>query len=122
MTKFEQALRATFERTAGDDNVTTALQLIRGKINPIDVSPSASRLESMSYHPQDKHTLVMVAVNELLGTCGVEYIGDVDMYDGPPVEYLNTGDPYAATLVWYRDRARPWAVESWEDVAERLGL
>lgn len=122
MTKFEQALRAAFERTAGEGNVTTALRLIRGEIDPLDVSPSASKLEAQSYHPQDKHTLVMVALDDLLATHGVESLGDVDMHDGPPVEYLNTGDTYAATLVWYRDRVRPWAVESWGDVAERLGL
>jgi hypothetical protein len=119
MPKFEQALRAAFERTAGEANVTLAMRIIRGEIDPRSI-PAAERLEAQCYNRPSTHYLAMVALDSLLGTHGVEHIGEVDMCDGPPVEYLNTGDTYAATLVWYRDRVRPWSVESWGDVAERL--
>src|SRR4051812_21697573 len=119
MTKFEQRLRAAFERTAGDANCTKALAIIRGELDPRTVD-AAQQLERQCYNPPGQHYLAMTALDSLLGTHGVETLGDVDMRDGPPVEYLNTGDTYAATLVWYRDRVRPWSVESWGDVAERM--
>lgn len=118
MTKFERDLRAAFERTVGANACTQALAIIRGG-NPWAVK-AAQDAERQSYHPRGRHAAVMTALDALLGTHGVESLGDVDMRGGPPVEYLNTGDTYAATLVWYRDRARPWAIESWGDVAERL--
>jgi hypothetical protein len=121
VTKFEQRLRAAFERTAGDENCTKALAIIRGEVDPLTVD-AAVQLERQCYNPPGRHYLTMTALDSLLGTCGVEYLGDVDMRDGPPVEYLNTGDTYAPTLVWHRDRVRPWDVQSWGDVAERLGL
>jgi len=121
VTKFEQRLRAAFERTAGDENCTKALAIIRGELDPLTVD-AAQRLESQCYNPPGRHYLTMTALDSLLGTHGVEHIVDVDMHNGPPVKYLNTGDIYADTLVWYRDRARPWDVQSWGDVAERLGL
>lgn len=117
MTRFEQALRDAFERTAGDENCTKALAVIRGELDPSSVDSVALR---QCHNAPDKHYATMLALDSLLGTHGVEYIGEVDMRDGPPVEYLNAGDTYAATLVWYRDRVRPWSVESWGDVAERL--
>lgn len=119
MTKFEQRLRAAFERTAGARNVDAALAIIRGELDPL-VVPAAVELKRECYNPPGRHYLTMTALDALLGTHGVEHIGEVDMHSGPPVEYLNTGDTYAATLVWYRDRVRPWSVESWGDVAERL--
>jgi hypothetical protein len=90
-----------------------------GFIDPLTVD-AAMRLERQCFNPPSQHYLAMTALDALLGTHGVEYIGEVDMRDGPPVEYLNTGDTYAPTLIWYRDRVRPWDVQSWGDVAERL--
>ena len=119
MTKFEERLRAAFERTAGDDACTRALAIIRREVHPRTV-PAAAVLERQCHNPPSLHYMTMVALDSLLGTHGVEHLGDVDMRHGPPVEYLNTGDTYAATLVWYRDRKREWSVESWGDVAERL--
>lgn len=119
MTKFEQALREAFERTCGEESVTQALAILRGELDPLTV-PAARQLALACFNPPGRHYLEMTALDSLLGTCGVEHIGEVGMRDGPPVEYLNTGDTYAATLVWYRDRVRPWAIESWGDVAERM--
>lgn len=126
--KFEQDLRAAFERTVGPENVGKAIALIRSETQATDdetrtlalQSKAAQRRDSQSYHPHDTHTLVIEALNEYLDTCGAEYIGEVDMRDGPPVEYLNTGDSYAATLVWYRDgyRGHSYHVQSWSEAIE----
>src|SRR5688572_26207947 len=105
-TKFEINLRAAFERTVGPENVTTAIALIRGEAEPLEVSEAARKLERQCYNPPGHHYLLMTALDDLLGTCGVEHIGEVNMHDGPPVEYLNTGDSYALTLMWFRDSGR----------------
>lgn len=115
-TKFELSLRAAFERTVGPDAVTQALGVIAGDIDPRTV-PAAAELERQCYNPPGRHYLMMTALDSLLGTCGVEYLGEVNMYDGPPVEYLNAGYSYADTLVWFRSSGR-FYVKSWGDVAE----
>jgi hypothetical protein len=121
VTKFEQRLRAAFERNVGKEAVDTALAIIARKVHPRTV-PAAEQWERQCYNRPSLHELTMCALDSLLGTHGVECIGDVDMHDGPPVEYLNTGDSYAHTVVWYRDRKTEWRVEGWADAAERLGL
>lgn len=67
-----------------------------------------------------RRTLVMHAIDYLLGTGGVEPLGPVDMHNGPPFEYCNTGDTYAATLIFCRD-ADEIRIGSWGDYAERIG-
>jgi len=64
-------------------------------------------------------TVALHAMNEVMGTAGVEGLGPPRGGDyAPPYEYLNTGDTYAATLVYDRDRDRLF-VSSWGDVAEK---
>ena len=107
MLKWEKDLHAAFDKTATRQNVLTARKLIKGDVEPLDVSQSALNTywawsDSRSSH----HYLLMTALNDLLGTCGVEHIGEVHTTNGPPVEYLNTGDSYAATLVYYRESGK----------------
>lgn len=49
-------------------------------------------------------TMALHAIDGVLGTCGVEAIGEGDSRNGyaPPYEYCNTGDSYAATLIYKR--------------------
>jgi hypothetical protein len=65
------------------------------------------------------------ALDELLGTCGVEYLfkgsdglrSDPEgMHDSPICTYLNAGDTYATTLVRYRAR---WQVGCYGDIVEK---
>lgn len=64
-------------------------------------------------------TLALHAIDRIVGTCGVEAIGEGSHADGyaPPYEYLNTGDSYAATLVYKRETDRLF-VGSWCAVVE----
>jgi hypothetical protein len=64
-------------------------------------------------------TVALHAMNDIMGTHGVEGLGPPRSGDyAPPYEYLNTGDTYAATLVYDRDRDRLF-VSTWGDIAER---
>jgi len=65
-------------------------------------------------------TMTLHALDQLLGTYGVEAITrrDDSPFRGPSHEYLNAGDTYATTLVYYRD-ADALRVGCWGDIVER---
>jgi hypothetical protein len=125
-TKFAIALHEAFDRTATPENVNQALALIddykrntRADFRDIVLHhPAAQCRDSECYNPPSNHDLLMNTLDDLLGTCGVEYLGEVDMRCGPPVEYLNVGDSYAATLTWSRDTGM-FRVEGWADALQR---
>ena len=117
--KFERRFRAWLAQTATPANVELAVAILRGKADPCTV-PAAERYRLQCYNEPDRHTLVMIALDDLAGTHGVEHIGPVERWRGPPLEYLNTGDTYDETLLWFRDHANPWRMGSWDDYAERF--
>lgn len=104
VTKLELALREAFSR-APTENVDLALALIQGRYSDeqLDAIPAVVALRHSCYSEPWQHHKLMTALDSLLETHGCEYIGEVHMHDGPPVEYLNVGDSYTATVVWYRD-------------------
>jgi len=64
-------------------------------------------------------TVALHAINEHLGTYGVEGLGPPRSGDyAPPYEYLNAGDTYTTTLIYDRDRDRLF-VGSWGDLVEQ---
>jgi len=66
-----------------------------------------------------RNTVALHAMNAVLGTYGVEGLGPPRGGDyAPPYEYLNTGDTYAGTLIFDRDKDRLF-VGSWGDVVEK---
>ena len=50
-----------------------------------------------------RRSMVLRAVDEIVGTHGVEALGPCHLTDGPPISYLNTGDMYAVTLFYKMD-------------------
>jgi hypothetical protein len=58
----------------------------------------------------------MQMANDIIGGYGVEYAGEVDMRDGPPLEYVNMGDTYDVTLCRFNGS---WRVCSVGDIMER---
>ena len=58
----------------------------------------------------------MKAADELIEGFGVECCGEVDMRNGPPLEYVNLGDTYDCTLCLFQGR---YVVSSWGDIVER---
>jgi len=68
-----------------------------------------------------RNTVTLHAMNEVLGTHGVEGLGPPRSGSGdyaPPYEYLNPGDPYVRTLIYGRDGDRLF-VGSWGDLVEK---
>ena len=67
-------------------------------------------------------TMALHAIDQLLGTYGVEALTrkDDSCYGPPSHEYLNAGDTYATTLVYYRD-ADALRIGTWGDIVEASG-
>lgn len=65
-------------------------------------------------------TIALHAIDCVLGTHGVEPLGEVRM-QGPPYEYCNTGDPYTTTLI-YKRATDSLFIGCWGDIVEREGL
>lgn len=122
--KFKQSLRTAFDRTATPENVEQAFALLRAydadremfRLRVLE-HPAAQRRERECYHPPSNHDLLIHTLDSLLGTHGCEYIGECHPTQGPPIEYLNTGDSYEATLVYYRDTGK-FKVQGYADAVE----
>lgn len=64
-------------------------------------------------------TIALHAMDEILGTSGVESLGPEEGSSfSPPYKYLNTGDTYAATLI-YKRSSDALSIGSWGDIAEK---
>ena len=76
------------------------------------------------YNPPGNDELVMQALDELLGMCGVEPIRTeewIDSYHGDiRAVYLNTGDTYAGTIVLDHKKCR-YMLTTYGDYVESLG-
>ena len=84
---------------------------------------TAAYVRGMHSSPYDSHmwrvTVALHAMDQVVGTYGVESLGPTSGPSyAPPYEYLNTGDPYDATLI-YRRETDSLSVGSWGNIAER---
>lgn len=59
---------------------------------------------------------ILRCMDKILDTCGVEYLNSRNR-DRPGIEYCNTDDPYAATVM-YDWESKAWRIASWGDVVE----
>lgn len=109
---FEQRVRDTWPELA--DQV---LAIIRGTRAHAVTYTSADARDRASYHPHATYVLKLEALNEVLDLHGVEYVPAGRDAKSPAFEYLNTGDSYARTIVYFPDR-QTWRVTSWGDIVE----
>lgn len=102
-----------------------ALLIIRGRVNPANHPrrfPQLAAWLRKCYHEPNRREQKLEALNELLGTYGVEALrvegAWVDSYHGDIVaSYLNTGDTYSNTLVVDSESGR-WRLTSWGNFYE----
>ena len=80
--------------------------------------PLTSRWVMSCYNMPSIHGLKMSCLNELLGTYGVEFVNlEPDNYHCPKgIEYLNMGDHYTPTLLFFDSR---YSIGCWGDVLEQ---
>jgi hypothetical protein len=68
------------------------------------------------FHLPNFHSIQMALADVLCETCGVERISKGRGAKSPAIEYCNTGDTYAATLLYVNGR---YSVGCWGDIVER---
>lgn len=101
------------------DTARKVRRLLDGTDDPCDVSKQAANWHRSCYNPPSLADAIMVAVDEVIGTYGVEGWADPDNYRNG-VSYCNTGDTYAPTVCLIDDdRGLRWYLGSWGDLAER---
>lgn len=111
--KFESRVRKVFPAQA--DSI---LAIIRGNRAHTLTYASAAHRDRESYHPHDTYMLKLEALNEVLDTCGVEYVEAGRGRRSPAFEYLNMGDTYDTTVLYFPVR-RVWRIGSWGDQVEQ---
>jgi hypothetical protein len=89
------------------------------------IPKTAEYVRRMHSDPYNSHvwrvTVALNAMDNIVGTHGVESLGPSDQDDrfAPPYEYLNAGDSYATTLI-YRRRTDTLSLGCWADIADRI--
>lgn len=78
---------------------------------------SVEQARKSSYNPPKRYYLKLLALNELGGFHGIESGETVST--GEWFEYLNAGDTYAPTVIYWRGNFR---IQSVGDFIERVGV
>ena len=109
------------------ETAKTARALMRGEIrvseNP--AFPKTNDWRNSCYNPPRRIDLILSALNELMGTYGVEAFNSRESRMHAVAEYLNTGDTYTPTILFRHDTGT-FRISSWGNFFEanekRLGL
>ena len=124
-------LRETFDLDAAQAKLIKQLCAARDSAEKLahiienhcpDTAAYAGGCHRSPYHSQMwRTTLVLHAIDCILGTHGVEALDPDGVYcvHPPAYEYCNTGDTYATTLIYKRETDRLF-VGCWGAIAERF--
>ena len=82
-------------------------------------TPSVAALRSVCFNPPGKRYVRLTALNELAETFGIEC---AETTSGEYAEYLNTGDTYAMTLIYWRGNYRVQSLGDFVETLERNGV
>lgn len=77
--------------------------------------PHTKKWIDSCYHLPKTAEIQMHAIDEIIGTYGVEAINLGDVYPGNWLEYCNTGDPFINTVCLYEGK---FFLTSWGDIIE----
>jgi hypothetical protein len=93
--------------------------LIRGTVDPFSIA-GTDAWRRQCYHEPDprKPETRMHAIDQVLGTYGTEAIWSSRSCTQPAAEYCNTGDSYAATIL-YDYVAEQYRLCAWGDFVEK---
>lgn len=83
-----------------------------------DEFPACAAYVRACYHPPGTRALRRMAIDSLLGTYGVEYLG-YTRRNPRPVHYCNAGDTYAHTVLFTGSRL--WC-GNWGDLVEHRSI
>lgn len=100
------------------DNAKEAKRLLTCETQEIK-TPEADNLRRQSCNPPKKYMVRLTALNALSEFYGVESAKTVD---DEYAEYLNSGDTYAETLIYWRGRYRVQCLGDFIETMERNGV
>lgn len=106
-------------RIAHADNSPNILEKLVDEYCPETSKYVRSLYNSPYYSAVWRTTVALHAINVIVRGYGIEALGKVDMYRGPPYEYVNMGDTYATTLI-YNSRTNNLYIGCWGTVAENM--
>jgi len=80
---------------------------------------SGDEYYTLDYHRFGDIFLALKIIDAVLGNFGVEYVesNEDDYHRKEGLDYSNTGDSYAATVIYDYGRGK-WEVTSWGDIVE----
>lgn len=100
-----------------EETADKILALIAGELDPREASENAAKWDRQCYNAPNEDDVIMEAINELLGTYGVEgQPCEEDPRHG--ISYCNTGDTYALT-VFYFSKSGKFRLATQEDIFSR---
>lgn len=81
--------------------------------------PAGAARIAECFHPPKTYDVRLHVLNAIAETCGVEYTSHAEdsFYSPRGFDYLNTGDTYAATILYFHETGR-YRVSSWGDEVE----
>ena len=97
------------------DTAREAKRILTATRVQLEAMPAGAARLAECRHPPMTSDLRLHCLNACLGTHGIE---GFQTRDGSWCDYLNAGDTYTPTIVWFRGRYR---VACWGDIAERHG-
>ena len=89
--------------------------MLEASRNTLCKHPAGENRLRECFHPPDTEDIRMEVLNALAGSHGVE---SFETHRAGWCDYLNMGDPYVLTLIYFRGR---YSVACWGDIAERYG-
>lgn len=95
------------------DNARAARRVLEMTRADLEATPAGAARIAECWHPPATCDVRMTVLDTLAGTHGVEVF---NTRRHGPCYYLNAGDTYTVTLVYFRNRYR---VACWGDIAER---
>lgn len=95
------------------ENAPEARRILEMSRDELATLPAGEARIRECYKPPKTWDVRLHCLNALAGTYGVE---GFQTRAGEYVEYLNTGDTYAPTVIYWRGR---YTVGSWGDIAEK---
>lgn len=104
-----KTLTAVFDDQAGD--ARKILEMTHYELTLTDAG--AARIKEC-YNPPEWYDVRLCVLDSLGKSFGVE---GIQFNDGSWITYLNTGDTYSATLIYYKGK---YIVTSWGDLVEYL--
>lgn len=97
------------------DNAKRARQILEMDRDQLRAEFAQTGMDRGFYHPPTKKEMRLLLLDKIAETHGVETVA---LGNGEIVDYLNSGDTYTATLVFWHGR---YHVTDWGTLVERHG-